>query len=95
MPFPSLGDLLDSGIEPGSPALQAEADNFSAQKLTCKLRASSELRGYDSPGTSWVCSALGSRVLQWSSLSPRTLQLILVALLESAVPGTPLELSAS
>ena len=25
LPFPSLGDLPDSGIEPGSPALQADA----------------------------------------------------------------------
>ena len=25
MPFPSLGDLPDPGIEPGSPALQADA----------------------------------------------------------------------
>ena len=25
LPFPSLGDLLDPGIEPGSPALQADA----------------------------------------------------------------------
>ena len=25
MPSPSLGDLLDSGIEPGSPALQADS----------------------------------------------------------------------
>ena len=25
LPFPSPGDLLDPGIEPGSPALQAEA----------------------------------------------------------------------
>ena len=24
-PFPSPGDLLDSGIEPGSPALQADS----------------------------------------------------------------------
>ena len=24
LPFPSLGDLLDSGIEPASPALQAD-----------------------------------------------------------------------
>ena len=25
LPFPSLGDLLDLGIKPGSPALQADA----------------------------------------------------------------------
>ena len=25
LPFPSLGNLLDPGIEPGSPALQADA----------------------------------------------------------------------
>ena len=25
LPFPSLGDLPDPGIEPGSPALQADA----------------------------------------------------------------------
>ena len=25
LPFPSLGDLSDPGIEPGSPALQAES----------------------------------------------------------------------
>ena len=25
LPFPSLGDLPDSGIEPGSPALQADS----------------------------------------------------------------------
>ena len=25
LPFPSPGDLLDPGIEPGSPALQADA----------------------------------------------------------------------
>ena len=25
LPFPSPGDLLDSGIEPGSPALQADS----------------------------------------------------------------------
>ena len=25
MPFPSLGDLPDPGIEPGSPALQADS----------------------------------------------------------------------
>ena len=25
LPFPSAGDLLDSGIEPGSPTLQADA----------------------------------------------------------------------
>ena len=40
LPFPSPGDLLDPGIEPGSPALQADAlpsepPFFSTQMLPC------------------------------------------------------------
>ena len=31
LPFPSPGDLLDPGIEPGSPALQAESLHLSHQ----------------------------------------------------------------
>ena len=31
LPFPSPGDLLDPGIEPGSPALQAESLYLSHQ----------------------------------------------------------------
>ena len=38
VPFPSPGDLTDSGVEPGSPALQADAlpvgEEFIADKPT-------------------------------------------------------------
>ena len=37
-PFPSLGDLPDPGIEPGSPALQADSLPSEPQELSSRLR---------------------------------------------------------
>ena len=37
LPFPSPGDLPDSGIETGSPALQADADLKKSGMLVCSF----------------------------------------------------------
>ena len=36
LPFPSPGDLLDPGIEPGSPALQADSFTNRVTREACK-----------------------------------------------------------
>ena len=37
LPFPSPGDLPDPGIEPGSPALQADSLHLSHQGNSCNI----------------------------------------------------------
>lgn len=69
------------------------ADANSSEFLVFFIKAlPSGLKPYTSLRVHWL--VLMMRVQTWGT-SSSTLQLILVALLESAVPRTPLELSAS
>ena len=67
LPFPSPGDLPDSGIEPRSPALQADA-------LLCELPGKPGAPSADKPppppGPEWSTSHLSLQDLSLSLISP-------------------------
>ena len=58
LPFPSLGDLPDPEIEPGSPALQAES--LPSEPFLCFLLAG---QGLHAVGAFSICSDGGEAAL--------------------------------
>ena len=77
LPFPSPGDLPDPGIEPGSPALQADALTSEPPGKPLAAAAAKSLQSYPtlcdpidgSPPGSSVSGILQARTLEWVAIS--------------------------
>ena len=74
LPFPSPGDLPDSGIEPGSPALEADA---LTSEPPGKIAAAKSLQSCPTLGDPMDCSLPGfsihgilqARVVEWGAIA--------------------------
>ena len=65
LPFPSLGDLPDPGIEPRSPALQADALTSEQEGKGAKMRNEDGYFKIIGGRWQWACT-----VTSWMSLTP-------------------------
>ena len=92
LPFPSPGDLPNPGIEPGSPALQADALLSEPKSLLMKVKVESEKVGLklniqkmkimaSGPITSWqIDGETVETVSDFIFWAPKSLQMVIAAM---------------
>ena len=92
LPFPSPGDLPNPGIEPGSPALQADALPSEPKSLLMKVKVESEKVGLklniqkmkimaSGPITSWqIDGETVETVSDFIFWAPKSLQMVIAAM---------------